>query len=43
LFCRIIEKIEEHQKSVQIHAIPETVPETDYSFLIKEKEDLAWW
>jgi len=26
LFCRIIKKREEHQKNVQIHIIPETVP-----------------
>jgi hypothetical protein len=26
LFCRIIEKREEHQRNVQIHTIPETVP-----------------
>jgi hypothetical protein len=26
LFCRIIKKREEHQKNVQIHTIPETVP-----------------
>jgi len=25
LFCRIIEKREEHQRNVQIHTIPETV------------------
>jgi hypothetical protein len=26
LFCRIREKREEHQRNVQIHTIPETVP-----------------
>jgi hypothetical protein len=26
LFCRVIEKREEHQRNVQIHTIPETVP-----------------
>jgi len=26
LFCRVIEKREEHQRNVQIYTIPETVP-----------------
>jgi hypothetical protein len=26
LFCRIIKKREEHQKNMQIHTIPETLP-----------------
>jgi len=33
LFCRIREKREEHQRNVQIHTIPKTVPTNTISTL----------
>jgi hypothetical protein len=36
LFCRVIEKREEHQRNVQIYTIPETVP-TPSKISIKEE------
>jgi hypothetical protein len=33
LFCRVIEKREEHQRNVQIYTIPETVPTYLYIYI----------
>jgi hypothetical protein len=45
LFCRVIEKREEHQKNVQIHTIPETVPtmkKSIFEFVWEKRFGFGW-